>query len=139
MPRSLRNGIALPNRRTPPKNLGLLELIRAKHEWNRKPSVKELKKGFRGWHQRGYLPHFDAPGVTQFVTFQLHDSLPVTRRAEFEALLKEPDYFVKRRKLKISSMVKPARRACRMKKMRSALGTLSLRLMTSRGRTSRSP
>src|SRR5204862_251367 len=34
-------------------------------------------------------------------------------------------------RLKISSMVKPARRAWRMKKMRSALGTLSLRLMTS--------
>ena len=30
-------------------------------------------------------------------------------------------------------MVKPARRAWRMKKMRSALGTLSLRVMTSRG------
>jgi putative DNA methylase len=85
--------------RTPPKNVGLLELIRTKHEWNWKPSVEELKKGFRGWHQRGYLPHFDAPGVTQFVTFQLHDSFPVTRRAEFEAILKEPDESAKRRKL----------------------------------------
>jgi REP element-mobilizing transposase RayT len=47
-----------------------------------------LKKGFRGWHKRGFLPHFDAPEVTQFVTFQLHDSFPVTRRAEFEAILK---------------------------------------------------
>ena len=54
-----------PIHRTPPKNLGLLELIRAKREWDWKPSVEELKKGFRGWHQRGYLPHFDAPGITQ--------------------------------------------------------------------------
>ena len=60
----------------------MLELIRAKREWDWKPSIEELKKGFRGWHQRGYLPHFDAPGVTQFVTFQLEDSFPVTRRAE---------------------------------------------------------
>ena len=70
-------------RRLPPKNLGLLELIRAKRERDWKPS---LKKGFRGWHQRGYLPHFDAPGVTQFVTFQLHDSFPVTRHIEWEAV-----------------------------------------------------
>ena len=88
-----------PIRRTPPKNLGWLELIRAKREWNWKPSPEELKKGFRGWHQRGFLPHFDAPGVTQFVTFQLHDSFPVTRRTEFEAILKEPDDSAKRRKL----------------------------------------
>jgi REP element-mobilizing transposase RayT len=86
-------------RRTPPKNLGLLALIRAQREWDWKPSVAELKQGFRGWHQRGFLPHFDAPGVTQFVTFQLHDSFPVTRRAEFEAILNEPDDSVKRKQL----------------------------------------
>jgi len=86
-------------RRTPPKNLGLLELIRAKREWDWKPSVAELKQGFRGWHQRGFLPHFDAPDVTQFVTFQLHDSFPVTQRAEFEAILNEPDDSVKRKQL----------------------------------------
>jgi len=86
-------------RRAPPKNLGLLELIRAKREWHWKPSVAELKKGFRGWHQRGFLPHFDAPNVTQFVTFQLHDSFPVTRRTEYEAILKEPDDSGKRQKL----------------------------------------
>ena len=88
-----------PIRRTPPKNVGLLELIRAKRERDWKPSVAELKQGFRGWHQRGYLPHFDAPGVTQFVTFQLHDSFPVTRRAEWEAILREPDDSAKRKKL----------------------------------------
>lgn len=83
----------------PPKNLGLLELIRAKREWNWKPSPIQLKAGFRGWHQRGYLPHFDAPGVTQFVTFQLHDSFPVHRRAEFEPILKEGDDSGKRKNL----------------------------------------
>jgi hypothetical protein len=30
----------------------------------------------RGWHSRGYLPHFDAPGLVQTVTFRLADSLP---------------------------------------------------------------
>ena len=74
-----------------PRNPGLLELIRAKREWHWKPSVEELRNGFRGWYQRGYLPHFDAPGVTQFITFQLHDSFPVTRRTELEAILKEAE------------------------------------------------
>ena len=88
-----------PIRRRPPRNLGLLELIRSKRERDWRPSNEELKKGFRGWHQRGYLPHFDAPRVTQFVTFQLHDSFPVTRRTEFDAILKEPAASAKRREL----------------------------------------
>ncbi len=30
----------------------------------------------KGWHSRGYLPHFDSPETLQFVTFRLFDSLP---------------------------------------------------------------
>jgi hypothetical protein len=30
----------------------------------------------KGWHSRGYLPHFDSAETTQFVTFRLTDSLP---------------------------------------------------------------
>jgi putative DNA methylase len=30
----------------------------------------------RGWHSRGYLPHFDAAEVFQSITFRLHDSMP---------------------------------------------------------------
>ena len=40
---------------------------------------------FLGWHERGYLPHFDAPFVTQFVAFMLHDAFSITRRREWEA------------------------------------------------------
>jgi putative transposase len=83
----------------PPKNPGLLELIRAKRERHWQPSLGELKQGFRGWHQRGYLPHFDAPGVTQFVTFPLHDSFPITCHGEWEMILREPDDSLKRRKV----------------------------------------
>jgi len=88
-----------PTCRPPPNNLGLLELIRSKREGDWKPCIEEIRKGFRGWHQRGYLPHFDAPDVTQFVTFQLHDSFPATRRANWEAILCEPDDSAKRKKL----------------------------------------
>lgn len=37
---------------------------------------KELKP--RGWHSRGYLPHFDGGEKLQFLTFRLFDSLPQT-------------------------------------------------------------
>lgn len=30
----------------------------------------------KGWHSRGYLPHLDAAGIIQAVTFRLADSLP---------------------------------------------------------------
>jgi len=30
----------------------------------------------RGWHSRGYLPHFDSQDIVQFVTYRLADSLP---------------------------------------------------------------
>ena len=33
----------------------------------------------KGWHGRGYLPHFDSPETVQFVTFRLADSLPRDR------------------------------------------------------------
>jgi REP element-mobilizing transposase RayT len=86
-------------RRRSPSNYGLLELVRAKREWDWKPSIEELKKGFRGWHQRSYLPHFDAPGVTQFVTFHLYDSFPAGRRNEWEPILSENDDSKKRKQL----------------------------------------
>ena len=30
----------------------------------------------KGWYSRGYLPHLDAPGVIQALTFRLADALP---------------------------------------------------------------
>ena len=42
----------------------------------------------KGWHGRGYLPHFDSPETVQFVTFRLADSLP---RDRIEALRSMPD------------------------------------------------
>lgn len=32
----------------------------------------------RGWHSRGYLPHWDHPGMIQSVNFRLDDSLPMS-------------------------------------------------------------
>jgi len=89
----------IPSRRIIPKNFFLLQLIRAKRDRHWQPSMQELHKGFRGWHQRGYLPHFDAPNVIQMVTFMLDDSFPISRRMEWEPILKAPDHSLKRRKL----------------------------------------
>jgi len=36
----------------------------------------------RVWHSRGYLPHVDAAGLIQFVTFRLADALPHRALAE---------------------------------------------------------
>jgi putative transposase len=46
----------------------------------------------KGWHSRGYLPHFDSAETIQFITFRLFDSLP---RAVAEALAKQADNLVK--------------------------------------------
>lgn len=42
----------------------------------------------RGWYTRGYLPHCDLVGRTQFITFRLADALPlrVVRAIEAEIL-----------------------------------------------------
>jgi len=44
-----------------------------------------------GWTDRGYLPHYDKPGLVQAVTFRLADSLPKTKRADWEHLLQITD------------------------------------------------
>ncbi|PDW05106.1 REP-associated tyrosine transposase [Candidatus Viridilinea mediisalina] len=41
----------------------------------------------KGWHSRGYLPHFDVPGLVQMVTYRLADSMPTERRSEWQDLL----------------------------------------------------
>lgn len=38
---------------------------------------------YKGWHSRGYLPHFDSGEAVRFVTFRLADSLP-TAHAHLE-------------------------------------------------------
>ena len=97
--RNMEQGTSDEIKRQRLKNLHLLRLIQGKRECHYVPDIHALQKGFRGWHERGYLPHFDAPGVTQFLTIMLHDSFPVTRRREWEPLLKEANSSKRRAKL----------------------------------------
>lgn len=63
-------------------------------------SPQELgRRGFPGWHERGYLPHRDEPGLTQFVTFHLADSFPAELRSEWEAMLEVEDVQERREQL----------------------------------------
>jgi hypothetical protein len=43
--------------------------------------------GLKGWHQRGYLPHFDGRDVVQHVVFRLHDALPPGDRTSGDDVL----------------------------------------------------
>jgi len=77
-----------PRRRpSPPYNPGVRRLVDLKEAADSKSSIENRRRGFRGWHERGYLPHRDVPGVTQFITYHLTDSFPATLRGEWAALL----------------------------------------------------
>ena len=75
----------------PPHNPGVRELVLGKQRWSSRLKPEDARQGFRGWNERGYLPHRDEPGLTQFVTFRLVDSFPEALRSEWEQLLKIED------------------------------------------------
>jgi len=50
------------------------------------PSTIRPPRIQKGWHYRGYLPHFDADTVIQLITFRLADSLPKAIFNELAAL-----------------------------------------------------
>ena len=83
----------------PPQNPGVRELIAEKRCWSSRPGRDDARLGFRGWHERGYLPHRDEPGLTQFVTFRLADSFPAVLRHEWAALLEIEDEKERRTRL----------------------------------------
>src|SRR6266849_1534272 len=83
-----------------PKREYLRELVAEKNCWSdRSLTDAEQALGFLGWHERGYLPHCDFPGLIQFVTFRLFDSMPASKREEWEHLLAIEDVREKRTKL----------------------------------------
>lgn len=77
----------------------LRELVYEKNKWDEPLSESDKAKGFLGWHERGYLPHCDKPGLIQLVTIRLVDSLPASRRGEWEHLLKIEDARERRKEL----------------------------------------
>jgi REP element-mobilizing transposase RayT len=82
-----------------PSNPGLRALIQGKRQWSHGPNDSFRALGFRGWHERGYLPHCDLPNIKQIVTFNLADAFPVARRAEWQVFLHLPNQSEVRRQL----------------------------------------
>ncbi|MGO9585452.1 MAG: transposase [Limisphaerales bacterium] len=77
----------------------LRRLVEGRNTAFRPLTDTEKALGFLGWHERGFLPHCDFPGLAQFITFRLADSMPVSRRGDWEHLLKIEDDREKRTKL----------------------------------------
>lgn len=72
----------------PPYNPGVRDLIEGKRAWDARASPASNREGFRGWHERGYLPHRDSPGLAQFITYHLADAFPAELLGEWAALLR---------------------------------------------------
>ena len=91
-------GLDMP---VPPRNKRdyLCQLVEGKNKAFRPLTDEEMALGFLGWHERGNLPHCDYPGLVQFVTIRLADSMPASRRGEWEHLLAIEDVRKKRTKL----------------------------------------
>jgi REP element-mobilizing transposase RayT len=88
-----------PRNPGPPHNPGVRDLVEGKRRWSSPPKPEDAKQGFRGWHERGYLPHRDEPGLTQFVTFHLADSFPESLRSEWGHFAKIEDDREQRKQL----------------------------------------
>jgi REP element-mobilizing transposase RayT len=82
-----------PKRRlpSPPYNPGVRDLVEGKRTWDARATPPSQRAGFRGWHERGYIPHRDSPGLTQFITWHLTDAFPAALRSEWAALLEVED------------------------------------------------
>ena len=75
------------------------ETIRSKRQWHTPPDPDAAKSGFRGWYSRGYLPHFDMPGLVQLINYRLDDAMPASLRHEWAALLEIDDGLKRRTKI----------------------------------------
>ena len=103
-----------PRHSGPPHNPGVRELVSGKRKGSSPPKRADAKLGFQGWHERGYLPHRDEPGLTQFVTFHLADSFPVALRSEWEALLLVEDD--RERRLQLERYLDRGRGECHLRR-----------------------
>src|SRR5438093_12142828 len=100
--------------RRPPCNPGVGELVRDKREWARPLRHDAVNQGFLGWHESGYLPHRDEPGLVQFVTFRLADAFPEELRGEWEALLTIEDD--RKRRVELEAYLDRGRGECHLRR-----------------------
>lgn len=73
--------------------------VKNRRAWAEPLEKEEKEQGFKGWYASKNLPHFDAPGTRQFITYRLADALPAARRREWEIFLKLEDDMEKQRRI----------------------------------------
>lgn len=83
----------------PPYNPAVRDLVEGKQVWDSRATDEDKRAGFRGWHERGYVPHRDSPGLTQFITYHLADAFPSALLSEWSALLEIEDDRERRKEL----------------------------------------
>lgn len=66
----------------------------------------------KGWHSRGYLPHFDAGEAFQSITFRLFDSMPQTLLEEWRGELANEEDFEDRLRYRIEAYLDSGYGAC---------------------------
>jgi REP element-mobilizing transposase RayT len=106
------------------------QLGNAGDEGNRDgPGTAELQLGnagdegnHLGWHSRGYLPHCDAGGLIQHLTFHLADSLPKSALDQLERSIAEmPDDEKKRqRRQRYQTLLDAGHGSCVLRKPKAA-------------------
>jgi putative transposase len=74
-------------RPSPPYNPAIRDIVIGKRQWSSALALDDKKRGFIGWHERGYLPHRDEPGLVQFVTFRQVDAFPAELKGEWSAMI----------------------------------------------------
>jgi putative transposase len=94
------------------------ELVQEKRKWHTPSDPDVSKLGFRGWHSRGYLPHFDQPELIQFINYRLADSMPEARRSEWASLFAIEDEL--KRYEKIESYLDQGFGGCELRDARPA-------------------
>ena len=96
-----------------PYSPAVYELVRNKRAIAQQLPEDAIDRGFLGWHENGYLPHRDEPGLVQFVTFRLADAFPDGLRHEWEVLLKIEDD--RKRRIELEIYLDKGRGKCHLK------------------------
>ncbi len=94
------------------------ETVRNQRLVSQHPAREEQITGFHGWQERGYMPHRDEPGLTQFVTFRLADSFPAELRQEWARLFQIEDD--RERRAQLEAWLDLGHGACYLKEERFA-------------------
>lgn len=95
-------------------------MVRRQRDETAELSKEERVAGFRGWNERGYVPHRDEPGLTQFVTFRLADGFPEAKREVWEVLLRIEDD--RERQVQLEAWLDEGHGACHLRDERIAKG-----------------